>query len=221
MLERRRDSKRAFLDQCLRANQAPFVTPSDQTINDTLTLMSWYDPDVGHTETITKEQVVEKEREVHFTMYDRCWTVINGASFDRLITTLDFNPQKAQLLSIRKLGSLLGMEIAFMDAQYNGYHVLPALPAIVADLFQLLDSIGISFEVLAGLEDGIFELIVSGANQLLSLADEQITLINLPELSYLQLYALTVPSRIGEPLPLATTREEAMAALENHAFRPD
>ena len=206
----------AFLVQCNRAIQVPFIAPSDQVLEDSLTIINLYPQAIAHVPgNLTKHRLREMEQMVHDSMYQACQMVIASPSFNQLISTLHLTAQKAQLLSMRKLGSLLTTE---MVAQLNQSPVPPASPVTVARLFERLDSIGISFETLAGMEDKKFELIVSGATQLLNLSDENVPLNRIQELGYLQTWALTMPPAAGEHESITTNRQQAIDFLNTYSF---
>lgn len=206
----------AFLAQCNRAIQVPFVAPSDQVLDDYLTIINLSSQASGLMPgDLTKPMLQEMEAIVHGSMYQACTTVIASSSFNQLISTLKLTAQKAQLLSMRKLGSLLTIEMAM---QLNQSSVRPASPVAVARLFERLDSIGISFETLADIEDKKFELIVSAAAQLLHLSDENVPLNKLLELSYLQAWALSMPSAVGEHESITTNRQQAIDFLNTHSL---
>lgn len=206
----------AFLAQCNRAIQIPFVATSDQVLEDSLTIMNLYPQAISHMpRNITKHMLQEIEQLIHDSMYQACQMVIASPSFNQLISTLELTAQKSQLLSMRKLGSLLTTEMA---QQLNQSPVPPASPVTVARLFERLNSIGISFETLAGMEDKKFELVISGATQLLNLSDENVPLNKLLELDYLQTWALTMPPAVGEHESITINRQQAIDFLNTHSL---
>ena len=200
-----------FSEQCIRANQVPFVSPSDEVLDDTLIIINLYHQAAARMQSgLTRDILREIEQVVHGTLYQSCQRVIASPTFNQLIASLQLTAHKAQLLSMRKLGALLMVELF---AEQNQRPTPAASSTSVANLFGRLNSIGISFEMLASIEDKQFELIVSGANQLLKLSDDNVPLNKLLELRYIHLWALTVPSAAKENTVVTMSRQQAIDLL--------
>jgi len=207
-------TQRTFFTLLNKACQQPFVSSSDQVLEDSLTILDLYPQATARMPgRVTKDILRECEEASHYAIYHLSLPVIDSPTFNNLISSLQLTVEKAQLLSMRKLGSLLTSEIAAIT---NQTPIPPASPTSVALLFERLNNIGISFEALASVEDKKFELFVSGANQLLKLSDEDVPLNKLLDLSYIQTWALTIPPAVNEHELIKTTREQAKHILNTH-----
>lgn len=191
--------KKAILDRCEKARQAPFV-PSAEMLN--TGLMIAYMP---------TEEMLEYARSVSNLMPDACEKAMGLPAFNPLIRSLDLNLQKVQLLSIGKLVSLfvIGMK---MGAEED-FPIPPPPLADIARLFRVLNDGGISFEMLAAIDDHTFEPIVLGATALITLESEGVPLTNLLSLNFFQISALVAPSDFEDEM-IASYREEAMDLLK-------
>lgn len=206
--------RQAFMNRWNQALREPIVPSSDDSLDNYWQIINVC-PELksGMTGNITKQMIKGMDGTISKPTLDMCEMVILSPLLDSLISTLELTAQKIQMLNLKKLSALLILPLT--TPKQNQYSVESASVEQIACLFKKLNRFGVSFEMLASMEDRKFELLVFGANQLLALCNQNLPLTKLPELSYLQIWALTRPAKTDEHELISTNREQAIDCLNN------
>lgn len=203
----------AFEAECNRAVGNPLPAISDEVLKDMIKIIMLYGQPQNMPGELTVEILQQLEETVTGAMYTASMRLIASPDFQQLIQTLGLNVEKTRLLNLRQLASLL--TVGYAEQIHNATNQsLPAPSATaVANLFARLEQIGISFEILSHVEYKKFELIVAAAAPLLNLESMNIHLNKLLELSYLQIWALSMPENANENRLITTARHQAIQLL--------